>query len=120
MALWFDSNHTFLDRPSLIISVALWSFALDFLYFFAFFFLSDFKFIFRERGREREREGEKYQCVVASRSPHTGDLACNPGRESNLRPFGLQAGTHSTEPHQPGLPFVFFMAPGTSGPCVTW
>ena len=37
----------------------------------------------------------------------TGDLACNPGLcpdwELNWRPFGLQAGTQSTEPHPPGL-----------------
>ena len=36
----------------------------------------------------------------------TRDLACNPGMcpdwELNWRPFGLQAGTQSTEPHQPG------------------
>ena len=36
-------------------------------------------FIFKERGREGEREGEKHQCVVASRTPPTGDLAHNPG-----------------------------------------
>ena len=36
-------------------------------------------FIFRERGREGERDGEKHQCVVHSRAPPTGDLACNPG-----------------------------------------
>ena len=38
--------------------------------------------------------------------PPTWDLACNPGIcsdwESNLGPFGLQDGTQSTEPHQPG------------------
>ena len=33
----------------------------------------------RERGREGEREGEKYQYVVASCTPSTGDAACNPG-----------------------------------------
>ena len=33
----------------------------------------------RERERDGEREGEKYQCVVASRMPPTGDLAGNPG-----------------------------------------
>ena len=63
-------------------------------------------FIFRERGREGEREGEKYQCVVASRTPPTGDLACNPGMcpdwEWNQRPFGLQASTQNTKQHQPG------------------
>ena len=48
--------------------------------------------------------GQKHQCVVASRVPGTGDLACNPGMcpdwESN---FGSKAGTQFTEPHQPGL-----------------
>ena len=63
--------------------------------------------IIRERGREGEREGEKHQCVVASGVPPTGDLAGKPGMhpewESNRRPFGSQACTQSTEPHQPGL-----------------
>ena len=36
-------------------------------------------FIFRQRRREGEREGEKHQCVVASHTPLTGNLACNPG-----------------------------------------
>ena len=64
------------------------------------------KFIFRERRTEGEREGEKHQCVVASHTFPTGDLACNPGMcpdgESNQWPFGSQASTQSTEPHQPG------------------
>ena len=49
------------------------------------FFLRFYLFIFRERGREGEREGEKHQCVVASRAPPTGHLACNPtgNRTSN-------------------------------------
>ena len=70
------------------------------------FFQRFYLFIFRERGREGEREGEKHQCVVASHSLTTRDLAYNPGLcpdwELNQRPFGLQAGTQSTEPHQPG------------------
>ena len=57
--------------------------------------------IFRERGREGERKGDK-QCVVASHMHPAGDLACNPGMcpgwELNLRPFGSQASTQSTEP----------------------
>ena len=56
--------------------------------------------------------GEKYQCVFVSHAPPTGHLACNPGIcpdwESNQRPFGAQAHTQSTEPHQPGLEFSFF------------
>ena len=63
-------------------------------------------FIFRERGRWGERKGEKHQCVVASCTSPAGDSACNPGTcpdwESIQQPFGLQAGTQSTEPHQPG------------------
>ena len=55
--------------------------------------------------------GDKHQCVVASHVPPTGDLARNPGMcpdwESNLQPFGSQAGAQSTEPHQPGLIFIF-------------
>ena len=39
------------------------------------FFLRFYLFIYRERGREGEREGEKQQCVVASHTPQTGDLA---------------------------------------------
>ena len=65
------------------------------------FFLRLYLFIFRERGRE----GDKHQCVVASLVPPTRDMAHNPGMcpdwESNQRPFGSQAGTQSTEPHQP-------------------
>ena len=44
-----------------------------------FFFKILFIFIFRERGREGERKGEKYQCVLASHAPPTGDLAHSPG-----------------------------------------
>ena len=59
------------------------------------FFLRFYLFIFRQRGREGQREEEKYQCVVASHVPHTGDLAGNPGMwpdwEWNWRLFGLEA-----------------------------
>ena len=68
-------------------------------------------FIFRERGGEEEREGEKHQCVVASHTPPTGDLAHNPGVcpdwESNWRPFGLQASAQPPELHQTGLKVNF-------------
>ena len=63
-------------------------------------------FVFRETGREGEKEGKKHQCAVSFHMLLTGDLACNPSMcpdwESNQQPFGLQAGTQSTELHQPG------------------
>ena len=75
------------------------------------YFLKDFIYLFLERGREGEKEEEKHQCVIAFRAHPTGDLAHNPGMcpdwESNLRPFGSQATTQSTEPHQPGGDFSF-------------
>ena len=68
-----------------------------------FFFLKDFIYLFLDRGEGREKE--KHQCVVASQAPHAGDLAGNPGTcpdwESSQGPFGSQAGTQYTEPHQP-------------------
>ena len=68
-----------------------------------FFF---FKFyLFLEKGREGERGRETSRCGCLSWTG-VGNLACNPGMypnwESNQRPFGSQAGTQSTEPHQPG------------------
>ena len=71
------------------------------------FFNKDFIYLFLGRRKEREREGEKYQCMAASHTHPTGDLAHKPGMcpdwESNRRPFGSQANTQSTEPHQSGL-----------------
>ena len=71
-------------------------------------------YLFSFRVRGREEEGEKHQCVVASHAPPTGDLVSNPGmcpeRELNQRPFGSQAGTQSTEPHQPGHAFHIFLS----------
>ena len=49
-------------------------------------------------------------CGSLSHAHPTEDLAHNPGMcpdwESNQRPFGLQAGIQSTEPHQPGEVFI--------------
>ena len=62
-----------------------------------------------------ERKREKHQCVVASRTPPTGDPASNPGMypdwdwDWHRQPFGLQACTQSTEPHQPGLDLLFHL-----------
>ena len=59
-----------------------------------YLFFKIYLFTLRQMGREGQREGEKYQCVVASGAPRTGDLARNPGMcadwESNWRPFGSQ------------------------------
>ena len=75
------------------------------------YFLKDFISFWRE-GKGGRKRGEKYQCVVASHVPPAGDLAHNPGMcpdwERNQQPFGLQAGTQSTESHHPGPPFVIF------------
>ena len=79
--------------------------------FFFFPFFKDFIYLFLEKRREGEREGEKQQCVVASHALPSGDPACNPGMcpdwESNQKPFGSQASTQSTEPHQAGLDLKF-------------
>ena len=76
-------------------------------------FLKDFIYLLLERGEGREKEEEKHQCVAASHMPPAGDLASDPGMcpewESNWRPFGSQAGTQSTEPHQPGLSSITFL-----------
>ena len=44
----------------------------------------DFIYLFLEKGREGGREGEKHHCVVASGTPRTGDMACNPGMGPGL------------------------------------
>ena len=38
-----------------------------------------FSYLFSESRERREKEGEKHQCVVASCTPPTGNLACHPG-----------------------------------------
>ena len=60
------------------------------------------------REKERERNIDVYDTSVGclSRAPNQGPGPHNPGMcpdwESNLQPFGPQASTQSTEPHQPG------------------
>ncbi|EPQ06444.1 hypothetical protein D623_10028515 [Myotis brandtii] len=45
-----------------------------------------------QRETKRERKGEKHQCesetlIICLLNVSTGDQACNPDRELNLRPF---------------------------------
>ena len=75
------------------------------------------KILFLERWEKREKERERnidvweIHQLVASHTPPTRDPACNagvcPDWELNQRPFGLQTGTQSTEPHQPGHYFRY-------------
>ena len=70
-----------------------------------------FIYFWREGKGDRKRGRETSVCGCLSVLP-TGYLACNlgicPDQESNKWPFGLQAVTQSTEPHQPGL-FPLFL-----------
>ena len=76
-------------------------------------FLRFYLFIFRDRGREGERDGEQHQCVFTSCTPHTGDLACNPGMypdwESNQRPFGSQSVLNLLSYTSQGKVFIFLI-----------
>ena len=83
-------------------------------YFFLRFYL--FLFLQRVEGREKEKERnidvQEIHRSVASHMDPTGDLAHNPGtcpdQELNQETPGSQVATQSTEPHQPGPPYIFF------------
>ena len=68
-------------------------------------------YLFMERGEGRDKERERYISSVASHRSPSGDKAHNPSKcpdwELNQWPFISQAGTQSTEPHQPGLDCSF-------------
>ena len=70
------------------------------------FFLRFYLFIFRQRGREGERD-RNINVWLSLLLPPLGTWpatqACALDWKLNRRPFGSQAGTQSTEPHQPGL-----------------
>ena len=67
-------------------------------------------FIFRQRRREGEREGEKHECVVASCSPPTGDLAHSPDVcldwELNRLPFGSRRLSLNSHPARAEVLFI--------------
>ena len=73
---------------------------------FGFGFLKDFIYLFSDRGEGRKRERNINMWLLLAH-PQLGDLAHSLGMcphwESNQWPFGSQAGTQSTKPHQPGL-----------------
>ena len=87
------------------------------MYFYPFFFFLRI-YLFLDRGEGWEKERERNIDVVASCMSPRGDLAFNPGMcpdwESTRRPFGLQAGTQSTESHRP-RPFLLFLIRGLPG-----
>ena len=57
----------------------------------------------------REKEGEKHRFVVPFIFMYSLVVSCMcPDWESNRRPFGSQAGTQSTDPHQPEPFLIFF------------
>ena len=77
-----------------------------FWFYFLLFFKILFIYLFLEKGEGREKERERNITV---RPPLVGPplgtwpaTQMCPGWEPNQRPFGLQAGTQSTEPQQPG------------------
>ena len=73
-------------------------------------FLKDFIYLFLERGRKGGREGNINVWLPFMHSLlETWPMiqACALDWELNWWPFGSQAGTQSTKPHQPG-PKIFF------------
>ena len=82
------------------------------LFLFLFFF-KDFMYLFLETGEGKEKERERSISVwLPLTRPPSGTWPHSPGMcpdwESNQWPFVSQAGTQSTEPHQPGLLILFF------------
>ena len=86
---------------------------------FSIIFLKEFIYLFLDRGEGRDKgmkkESERNINVwLPLMTPPPGNLARNPGMcpdwESNWRPFGSQAGTQSTELHQPDYP-IFCLFP---------
>ena len=77
-------------------------------------FLKDFIYLFLERGEGREKEMERNISVwLPLMRPLLGiwpaTQACALDWELNQWLFGSQAGTQSTEPHQPWLNVQYFL-----------
>ena len=106
-------GQVFLRKSSSMFNTNL---ALLLFHFFTAFKKKDFIYLLLARGREKKREKQSAKCEremdqsIAScwRSGPQPRHCCD--WESNQRPLGLQAGTQSTEPHQPGHVFLFLLA----------
>ena len=59
------------------------------------------------KGREKERERNINVWLPLTAGDMARNLGMRPDWESNQRLFGLQAGTQSTEQHQPGQEYLF-------------
>ena len=82
-----------------------------YLHYSVFYLYIYYLFYFeREEGKEKERERNINVWLPLTCAP-PGDLARKPGMcydwESNRRTLGSWPGAQSTEPHQPGLIYVF-------------
>ena len=77
------------------------------MYTISWFFKRFSLFIFRKRGRKEKEREKNIKVWLPPAYPLLGVLAHNPGMcpDWELNPWscGSQAGTQSTEPHQPGL-----------------
>ena len=80
--------------------------------------LKIFIYLFLERGEGKETGKETSLCkreTVAPHMPQPGTWPANQAYalnwELNWRPFILQAGAQSTEPHQPGLEHLYIAIP---------
>ena len=81
-------------------------------------------FIFRERGGEGEGEGEIHQCVVASCTPPTGDLACGPGvcltGKGTSDPLVHRPTLNPLSYTSQGLELSFMMVDNNYKKCLPW
>ena len=77
-----------------------------------FYFFLDVIYLFLEGGEEKEKEQERninvwFALMLPLMGTWPGTQTCALDWELNLQPFGSQAGTQATEPHQPG-PYLHY------------
>ena len=69
-------------------------------------------------GRRREARNLFGRLLPGHSAPCSGNPGVGPTWESNWRPLGSQAGTQSTEPHQPGKRYSFQTVKGKAYCCL--